>query len=84
MKLLAISVALLSLCATAIAKPNPIGRDEVLPSFAEAAVIQPDALSQAAANIRAPEATPVRDKNFPCRRKLLFSPKPIRLARSCP
>jgi hypothetical protein len=84
MKPLVIFVALLSLCAGAAAKPNPIERDEDLPSFAEAAVIQPEVLRLETTNFRAPKATQAKDKNFSCGLQLLFSPKPIRLARWCP
>jgi hypothetical protein len=84
MKPLAILAASLSLCTIAVAKPNPIARDESLQSLAEAAVIQPDALTRETTNFRAPKSTPAKDKNSSCRHQLLFSPVPIRLARSCP
>jgi len=86
MKSWAVFIALLSLCATAAAKPDPVGPDELTPSLAEAAVIEPQsvALAREANYIRAPQVQPAKDKNFSCRRELLFSAKPIRLARSCP
>jgi hypothetical protein len=86
MKLRLIFVVLLSLCAAAMARPNPVGPDEQTLSLAEAAVIEPQsaALTRPPDHFRAPHARPIRDKNFSCRRALMFSAKPIRLARSCP
>jgi len=85
MKLLAAVIALLSLAAAAMAKPDPMDPHDFIQPPVHAVAVYPDASAAAreANYFQAPQ-TRATDQDFSCRLRLLFSPRPIRLARSCP
>jgi hypothetical protein len=85
MKLLIAVITVLALGAAAMAEPDPVGRHEFMPSPTVAAIdFDTGAQTREADYFRAPRIPSADERNKACRLRILFSAKPILLARSCP